>query len=62
MLPFKTCDFCETAIPPGSTACPHCGQPQKSAAERRSYYRSIILAVGLSIAVMVLWSRFVGFR
>jgi RNA polymerase subunit RPABC4/transcription elongation factor Spt4 len=62
MLPFKSCEFCETTIPPGSTVCPHCGRPQKSGAEWSRYYRSVILAVVLSIAVMYLWSRFVGFR
>jgi RNA polymerase subunit RPABC4/transcription elongation factor Spt4 len=62
MLPFNICDFCETTIPPGSTVCPHCGRLQRSGAEWSRYYRSIILAVVLSIAVMYLWSRFVGFR
>jgi len=52
MQPFKSCEFCETTIPPGSTVCPHCGRPQKSGAEWSCYYRSIILAVALSIAVM----------
>lgn len=62
MLTFKSCDFCEKDIPPGSALCPYCGRSQKTGVELRSYYRSVIATIVLSIGVLVIGAMLAGHR
>ena len=55
------CEFCEREIPDGAGVCHHCGRLQASPAEARQRLIKTATAIVLTVAVFLLWGKFVGF-